>query len=236
MGGFTSKHPIIFGAILFFVALVAAALITSVLVALGFSSEVAAALARIVIGCVVLAIFAGSIAWSVSLSGLRWALPALLVAAWNIALELLAGNALISGGEIAGAVLLGIAPAIFEEAIFRGAVIGKLREGGKGAWYSLWASALLFSAVHLTNIVGMSAANIAVQVIYSLVIGLFLGAVYLKTSDIVSVIIAHAVIDTSNHLFVGPDLEATAPLFIAFAVVLAVVAGYSLWLAHSIKE
>ena len=116
------------------------------------------------------------------------------------------------------------------------AVIGKLREGGKGAWHALWASSLLFAAIHLTNAVGGNIANTLVQVVYSLAIGLFLGAIYLKTGDAASAIIAHAVIDISNHLFVGQDANATVPLFIGFAAILVAITAYSIWLARTIDE
>lgn len=236
MKEFSAKHPIVFGAILFIIALIAALVPTAALQMVGFATESAAAVGRLIVGIILLAIFRSSISWESSFKGLRWVLPALLIVVWNIALELIAGNTPVGPAGIVEALLLGLAPAIFEESIFRIAVIGKLREGGKGAWHALWASSLLFAAIHLTNAVGGNIANTLVQVVYSLAIGLFLGAIYLKTGDAASAIIAHAVIDISNHLFVGQDANATVPLLIGFAAILVAITAYSIWLARTIDE
>ena len=236
MKEFPSKHPIVFGAILFIIALIAALVPTAALQMVGFTTESAAAVGRLIVGIILLAIFRSSISWESSFKGLRWVLPALLIVVWNIALELIAGNTPVGSAGIVEALLLGLAPAIFEESIFRIAVIGKLREGGRGAWHALWASSLLFAAIHLTNAVGGNIANTLVQVVYSLAIGLFLGAIYLKTGDAASAILAHAAIDISNHLFVGPDASATVPLLIGFAAILVAITAYSIWLARTIDE
>ena len=139
MKEFSAKHPIVFGAILFIIALIAALIPTAVLQMVGFTTESAAAVGRLIVGIILLAIFRSSISWESSFKGLRWVLPALLIVVWNIALELIAGNTPVGSAGIVEALLLGLAPAIFEESIFRIAVIGKLREGDRGAWHALWA-------------------------------------------------------------------------------------------------
>ena len=93
-------------------------------------------------------------------------------------------------------------------------------------------SALLFALVHLTNIVGMSLANVLVQVAYSLVIGLFLGAVYLASDDIAAVILAHASTDISNQIFATSPNVSSAVMVVVFLIVLAVLAVYALMLAR----
>ena len=236
MKEFSAKHPIVFGAILFIIALIAALIPTAVLQMVGFTTESAAAVGRLIVGIILLAIFRSSISWESSFKGLRWALPALLIVVWNIALELIAGNTPVGPAGIVEALLLGLAPAIFEESIFRIAVIGKLREGGRGAWHALWASSLLFAAIHLTNAVGGNIANTLVQVVYSLAIGLFLGAIYLKTGDAASAILAHAAIDVSNQIFTASPTSADVPMICAFCAVLVILTAYALWLAKGLAK
>ena len=86
--------------------------------------------------------------------------------------------------------------------------------------------------MHLTNILGMSLANVLVQVAYSLVIGLFLGAVYLASDDIATVIIAHAAIDISNQIFATSPSVSSVVMIVVFLAVLAVLAVYALQLTR----
>ena len=97
-------------------------------------------------------------------------------------------------------------------------------------------SALLFALVHLTNIVGMSLANVLVQVAYSLVIGLFLGAVYLASDDIAAVILAHASIDISNQIFATSPNVSSAAMIVVFVIVLVILAVYALMLARNTSD
>ena len=122
-----------------------------------------------------------------------------------------------------------LAPALFEEIIFRGIIIRKFLDAGKSETYAWLGSALLFSMVHLTNLVGGNVLNTLVQTAYALVIGLLLGAVYLKDRNILSVITSHFLIDLSSRLFEQRS-ETPIPLLIAFIVLLAVLAAYSYYL------
>lgn len=230
MTTFSEQHPIIFGAALFFASLAAALVVMLPLQLVGLDTEFAAALGRICVGAALLFLFRSRIAWSRSFSGFRYAAPVLLVVAWNVAYHLLNGSPLVTPAGMVGAVVLGFAPAIFEEAIFRGAVIGAMRDGGKSLWFSLFGSAALFAVVHLTNAVGMDLPSALIQLLYSFAVGLLLGAIYLKSQDIVTVIASHAAIDISNQIFAtNPVTE--SPLAIAiFVAVLIVIAAYGILL------
>jgi len=230
-----AKHPLLYGVVLFFAALLAAAVLAGLGTAIGLDSDAAGAAARIAVGAALLLLLRRSVAWNRALTGLRLALPALAVAVFNIVLEALAGMPLRGASELPYALLLGIAPAIFEETIFRAAVIGKLRESGQPPMRTLWASALLFGAVHLTNLAGMSLANVLVQTLYAVVIGLFLGAVYLKSGDLVSVILAHAVIDASHQLYASHRETTPTTFVVVFVVLLLGLAYYALRLMSDRK-
>ena len=232
MDTFSTKHPLLFGAILFFVSLLVAGLLMGVIGAFGFPSDLGTVVGRVGVAVVLVAVFGSCFHWERSFSGLRLALPVLVVVVWNVVYHLMAGSEFVAASALPGAVLLGLAPGFFEEVLFRGIVIDRLRASGKSDWYTLWASALLFALVHLTNAVGMSLANVLVQVGYSLVIGLLLGAIYLKSGDIATVILSHAVIDISNQVFATQPTQSDAPMIVAFAVVLVIEAAYALWLAR----
>ena len=236
MKSFSTKHPLLFGAILFFAAVLIAGIIGALASAAGFSADAGTVVGRILVAAVLIVLFRSYLQGERPFSSLALAWPALIVIAWNVAYHLMAGMPLITAGAIPGAVLLGLAPGLFEEVLFRGIVIGKLREAGKDVWYTLVASSLLFAAVHLTNIAGMTVANVLVQVLYSLVIGLFLGAVYLAGNDIATVILAHAAIDISNQIFAASPSESSVPMIVAFAVVLALLAAYAIRLMRKTAQ
>ena len=232
MNSFSSKHPVIFGIILIVAAFVVTGVLTALTTAVGFSTEGGTVIGRIVVAAVLILLFHACFHWDKSFSGIALAWPVLIVVAWNIVYHLMEGAGFVAASAIPGAILAGLAPGLFEEVIFRGIIIDRLRAGGKGVWYSLIVSALLFALVHLTNIVGMSLANVLVQVAYSLVIGLFLGAVYLASDDIAAVILAHASTDISNQIFATSPNVSSAVMVVVFLIVLAVLAVYALMLAR----
>ena len=232
MNSFSSKHPVIFGIILTVAAFVVTGVLTALTTAVGFSTEGGTVIGRIVVAAVLILLFHACFHWDKSFSGIALAWPVLIVVAWNIVYHLMEGAGFVAASAIPGAILAGLAPGLFEEVIFRGIIIDRLLASGKGVWYSLIVSALLFALVHLTNIVGMSLANVLVQVAYSLVIGLFLSAVYLASDDIAAVILAHASIDISNQIFATSPNVSSAVMVVVFLIVLAVLAVYALMLAR----
>ena len=236
MGHFSTKHPILFG-ILLFAAAILAAVPFSILGSSFGKTEEGSAAGRLIVGVVLLLLFLRYFRQVRPFSGLIWTLPALLFPLWNIVYHLTAGmGALRSGGALLTALLLGSAPAAFEEIIFRGILISKLREGGKSPMAALWISALLFGAVHLTNLAGLRLADVLVQTGYAVVIGLVLGAVYLKTRNLSAVILAHALTDISSQMFAAYPQQTTVPMLIAFVVILFLEAVYALWLAKGIPH
>ncbi|MBQ0065205.1 MAG: CPBP family intramembrane metalloprotease, partial [Firmicutes bacterium] len=69
-----------------------------------------------------------------------------------------------------------------------------------------------------TNIMGMDLISLLVQLIMAFVTGVVLGAVYLKTGDLIAVIIAHFLIDVLGGIFYGGGT--TPYYFLAIMVVL----------------
>ena len=130
MKQFSRKHPIVFCILLFFAALLAAVPFSALGRGFGTGEE-GGAIGRLVVGAVLLLLFRRCFRPDRLFSGLVWLLPALLFPLWNIVYHLTAGmGALKSFDGLLIACLLGLAPAVFEEVIFRGILIAKLRENG----------------------------------------------------------------------------------------------------------
>ena len=236
MKALSTKPPIIFGAILFLVGILAAGIIMNGFVIIGLPDEASGALARIIVGLILAGVFHDCISWKVTNSGMGLALPALIVVAFNIVYHLVSGMELVSARAIPDAIVAGCAPAIFEEVLFRGIVMGKMRDNGSSPTSMLWMPAALFAAIHLTNAVGMDLPSVLVQVGYSFVIGLFLGTIYLRSQDIEAVILAHAAIDVSNQIFTASPTSADVPMICAFCAVLVILTAYALWLAKGLAQ
>lgn len=91
---------------------------------------------------------------------------------------------------------------VFEEFLFRGLILNTLLEKNKhlkykGMMYSLVISSTLFGAIHMVNLFDtpeLINSTIA-QSIGAIFIGIFLGAVYLRSGNIWTVVVFHALID-----------------------------------------
>ena len=236
MKSFSTKYPIVFGFILFFVAIFAAAVPAAVIGGGAIPADVAGAVGRIVVGLILIVVFHSCFHWNKSFSALGLALPVLVIVAWNVMYHLVSGCGFVSPGLLPNAILCALAPGIFEEVIFRGILIDRLRQSGESTWYVLIASALVFGAIHLTNAVGMDLPSLLVQALYSTVIGLFLGAIYLRSDDIATVILAHTAIDFSNQIFATQPTSASIPMILVFVAVLAALLAYSLWLMRGMPK
>lgn len=236
MKSFSTKYPIVFGFVLFFVAIFAAAIPAAVIGGGAISVDVAGAIGRILVGLVLIVVFHSCFHWSRSFSAQGLALPVLGIMAWNVVYHLVSGSGFVSPSLLPNAILCALAPGIFEEVIFRGILIDRLQKSGESPRYVLIASALLFGVIHLTNALGMDLPSLLVQALYSTVIGLFLGAIYIRSSDIATVILAHTAIDFSNQIFATQPTSASIPMILVFVAVLAALLAYSLWLMRGVSQ
>jgi membrane protease YdiL (CAAX protease family) len=233
MKAFAQKRPVLFEIILVIAAFFLAAAFGVGGQAAGFENEFSMAIGRILTGILLLIIFRGCLKDGKQFSGLIIMLPALGFALWNVA------NHFITKGDFspltAEILILGLAPAIFEEVIFRGIFIHNLRASGKSDIAALLIPALLFGLIHLTNAVNGNIAQALVQTGYAVVVGLVFGAIYIRTGDLFSVILAHAAIDITNRVFMGATVTPT-PVIIGFVVLLAIEAAYAFVLVSKGKN
>ena len=230
------KHPIIFEIILIVVSFLAAAMLTIAGSIVGASSDFSSAVARTIVGIVLIAVFARYFKGERPFRNLIIVVPALLFAAWNIFYNLSSGMEFGGTVYFIEAAVLAIAPAIYEEVLFRGIFIHNLKASGLDELKCMLISAAVFAVIHFTNAVGQDLATVALQVGYALVVGMVFGAIYIKNGSIVQVIAAHFLIDATNHLFIEAPSESSELQIALFVVLLVAEAAYALWLTRKPQE
>ncbi len=227
------KSPVIFEIILIAVAFALALVIGLACQLIGIDNELGMAIGRILAGIILLIVFRSCLKDGKPFSGLLVMLPALVFALWNVF------NHFITGGDLnpltTEILLLGLAPAVFEEVVFRGIFIHNLRESGRSDMAALLIPALIFGAVHMTNAVNGDIAQALVQTGYAVVVGLVFGAIYIRTGDLFSVILAHAVTDITSRVFAA-TINTSTTVLMAFMVMLALEAAYAFWLVGKKKD
>ena len=222
------KHPILFEIILFIVAMIGAGIFVLLGSILGLPTNLSSSAGRIIVGIILFFIFRRVFKDNNGLfNNFVIILPALLFVIWNIFYNLSSGNSFGTANTFMEALIIAAAPAIFEEVIFRGIFIYNLKKYGYDDIKCLLISALVFSLVHLTNAVGGNLIAVVLQIGYSFVIGLVLGAIYLKNNSILQVILIHFLIDYSNSIYNGTVANSSYVQIAIFVLLLIGEAFYA---------
>ena len=232
---FSIKHPLLYTGIIYIVSFFCVLCIMVVGSMVGIPQNFTNVFGRILVAGVLLYAFRDLFSKEKFFTGIPIGLPALIFVLWNVVYNLLTNGQLASAAGMVSAVFEGLAPAMFEETIFRGIAVSKMEQSGRKPMETLILTALLFGVLHLTNIAGMSLINVLVQAGYAFVIGLVFSAVFIVSHDIVTVILLHALIDISNNMFV-PGGSATVVLLCVFGVLMAVMAVYAVYLVKTIEK
>ena len=217
------KHPTIFEIIIIVIGFLLAGVVAGVINIFCNNGDVSASIARILVGLTFLAIFHREFKLGNYFKGVMPMLPLLLLALYKIPYHFISGGEAINAITIS-VLLIGLAPAVFEEILFRGIFISNLKKRYNRPTAIVLISAIVFSLVHLTNMGGMDMASLLLQLIMALVVGIVFGAIYLYTEDLVSVIVAHFAIDVLGGIFCGGK---TTPYY--FFVILA-----ALWIFETV--
>ena len=221
-----TKHPMVFGTILFFATILAAGVLSALIPGAG---DTAGAFARIIIAVILMILFRDCFRGGRLFAGLTMVMPGLVFAAWNLFYHR-ASNISFRPELFLIALICSIAPAMYEEVLFRGILIDRLQKNGQTSMMTMILSALLFALVHLTNIAGLGAdnvVNVLVQAGYAFVIGLLFAAFRLKGSGIGSLIIVHALIDFTSQIHAVHPSTTTIPMLVIYIVILALSAAYA---------
>ena len=232
---FGEKHPVGFEIILIIVSFLAAGAIVLVCSIVNIHPDLSSSVARVFVALVLFVIYRRAFTGQSVLTNPVIVIPSLLFAVWNVFYNLSSG--MVFGGSVffIEAAIMAIAPALFEEVIFRGIFIYNLKKKGSSDLSCLFITAAIFGAAHLTNLVGQSPATVALQTCYSFVVGLVLAAVYLRNNSIAQVVFVHFLIDFTNRLYVEQVTSASYVQIAIFAVLLVAEAAYAVWLTVSEK-
>lgn len=138
--------------------------------------------------------FQGRYQSTYSLKGILLLFPMFFVVGLNILV-------LDKIGDIYTGILLGLAPGIFEEIVFRGLYISNALRSKKSFYTIALTSSLIFGLIHLINIVSGATVGLTItQVCYALGLGMVFAAVYIRTGSLLPGILLHSLIDISSTL------------------------------------
>lgn len=167
--------------------------------------------------------------------GILLSLPALIVPLWNILQIKLYDAPLVAGTTaVFAAIVHGIGPGVSEEVFCRGFAASNLmriwKDKPNRIFLSVLVSGAAFGLLHAVNVIVTGDAFAAIiQVIYTAAIGMFYGAVFVRSRNIWGVIIMHTLTDVSAFIAVfdgnvtGMDIAFCAVgslIFIAIALYL----------------
>ncbi len=233
MKKFSTGNPVLFMILLFTVSLIAAGVLTYVIAAVGFSPDTSSSIARLIIAALLLILYRNSFTKAKLFTGMKYALPGLIFAVWNLVYNTLSGASLKPLDGILAAVITAFAPGLFEEVIFRGIPFAKMKEKGMTPIAAVVTSALVFGLIHLTNIAGQDLANVLVQVCYAIAVGLIFGGIYASTGDFGSIVLLHALTDFTSHIFTDTPSSTPLPVVAVFIVMNTAAAVYGILLAKN---
>lgn len=159
--------------------------------------------------------------------GLCLALPELIVPLWNLLQIAVYKAPLVSGASaVIAAIIHGIGPGVSEEIFCRGFVVSNLMRIRKDkphrVLYCVLASGISFGLLHMPNVLATKDIGATIiQVLYTAIIGIFSGAVYVRSRSLWGVMLMHTLTDITAFIAVF-DSNATGMdiAFLAFGSVL----------------
>lgn len=120
---------------------------------------------------------------------------------------------------------LHICAGIAEEIVYRGIPVAVMMRGkpdSKRIRRVFLVTSILFSLMHLIN--GYGAGNTIVQLIATFIMGMFWGAIYLRTGSILITIVFHLLYDVFTSMLVLPDpIQTSNIIFLFFVQLLPIV-------------
>lgn len=140
------------------------------------------------------------------------------------------------------ALLTGFAPGFFEEMALRGGALNDMMIQWKDkpgrVMKSLLASGVVFGVIHLINLVGAGVWETLLQVCYASAVGILFGAIYLRTKNIVALIVVHSFVDFMAELFVETEgaAEVTTYSIVSSVIIIVVFTIFGLYLVRREKR
>ena len=133
--------------------------------------------------------------------------------------------------SLVASVFYSFAIGFYEEVFMRGLLLGNLvKNYDKGVFKGLIISSLIFGLAHLVNLIHAPLFDTIVQVIYSITAGILFGAVFIKSKNLLSLIILHGVFNLFTYFtvnlyssnFISYNLSTYPLIYIVFNVFIIV--------------
>lgn len=140
--------------------------------------------------------------------GILLSLPALIVPVWNLLQIKLYDAPLVAGTtSVFAAIVHGIGHGVSEEVFCRGFTVSNLmriwKDKPNRIFLSVLVSGAAFGLLHAVNVIVTGDAFAAtIQVIYTAAIGIFYGAVFIRSRNVWGVILMHTLTDVSAFIAV----------------------------------
>lgn len=143
----------------------------------------------------VTAVLAVTRGWHTAGFSTRIGEPRLLIVPAAVAVLPLVGGVQLPGAGMLAVFVLGYAlTGFFEEALFRGLILGVLRP--IGVWPAVWISSALFAAAHLPNMLfGQAPAITLAQAVGTFCFGVGYAALRLRTATVLPLMVLHFLTD-----------------------------------------
>ncbi|WP_334329060.1 CPBP family intramembrane glutamic endopeptidase [Companilactobacillus sp. HBUAS59699] len=121
-------------------------------------------------------------------------------------------------------VLMTILVGLAEEFCFRGLLIPLFLKQFRGnAYKAVIGSSILFGLMHLINLKSISFGYVSIQVIFAISFGLLLGAIYVKTNNLLLVVALHMLKDVFPLLSPSTLREAAKMQFSMLSLIVCIV-------------
>ena len=202
--------------------------------------------AAIIVGIVLLFLFAWSIRWLGELFGRQpiggswwmWILPGLILA-FNLAKFAGTDYDPYDTSTIVAVLVTGLLIGLAEELLTRGFVVNLMRRGGYKEWTVMVVSSLVFALLHASNLLsGQDLSTVGATVLYAFSFGVAMYLTLRVTGHLIWPILLHASTDPSTMLAVGgvdkvtgggTDLSTLAALGIAGNSVVIILGLVFMW-------
>lgn len=252
----SQNHCFIFSVIVVVIALILDPLIVKIFSLIGTGEYLPKIMGQIIPGILILQI-------------IRWILPkqkigfgkngllAGIALGWifiiysvnNLELSFISQNGIIMPrlATAVGSVLYSIAIGFYEEIMMRGLIlnnfISKWGHTKKGIYKAVTLSSVIFGVAHLVNLIYIPDLRIATiaQIVYATTIGMFFASIYLRSKNIWSVILLHALFDFAasfKYVFstaVNEVSDITVGNAIALNILLLPLAFIGMYLLRKVK-
>ena len=156
--------------------------------------------------------------------GILLALPELIVPLWNfLQIKIYDAPFVVGTTAVIAAIVHGVGPGVSEEIFCRGFVVSNLmriwKDKPKKFTRCMLVSGIAFGLLHAVNAIATGDIFAAlVQVIYTAAIGVFDGAIFLRTRNIWGVILMHTLTDISAFIAVFDESIHVTGMDIVFCI------------------